>query len=651
MGGRVPVTLVTAVAFLLTAASAPRAQVEREAGHPFTYDAAAALRSATPIAITPDAQGILVRVDFGAAAGPTRHEWRLVDAEGPRAWSIDLPDRFTPFGFTAEGNLYGGYVVNGEQQLAIVPMLDGLPAPTPARLILLPRGVRSAVISPDGSRFAVLASPGHPDPLDAVRTVVAAEETSLYVVKTDGTQGGWWCPGLKQISAGPLAGRAVSWSHDGTALAIVSDAPKIGFKETRSSIDVCRADGPRHVVDVPQAVGDMTWSGDGRELTFLSTTTDVLTPDHVWTVPAAGGDATDRTPALVGSATSLAGDQHGHMWVLAAHGVRTELHEFAAGTLGPGRPWPDGTVLGIVVPELEKTPRRIVVRVGDPRHTANVAVEADQTLRRVTTEGDDALTRIDLGPVRVVKWTSKEGIALEGIATFPAGFQDGRRYPFVVLPHGGPESNDQLSLDMFARTVAGLGYVVLQPEYRGSTGYGSEFLQAIYQHFGDRAYRDVESATDFAIAQGWADPDRLAIFGWSAGGFMTSWTVTQTNRYKAAIEGAGITDWASFMWTSDVRQWDYDARWPEKDPEAFRQFSAVAFADRVTTPLLILHGEADARVPYYQGREFFEALAARGKTTRMVSYPGSGHFPALWEQRRDIFREIAAWLERYNPTK
>jgi dipeptidyl aminopeptidase/acylaminoacyl peptidase len=219
----------------------------------------------------------------------------------------------------------------------------------------------------------------------------------------------------------------------------------------------------------------------------------------------------------------------------------------------------------------------------------------------------------------------------------------------MVLPHGGPEANDVLSLDFLTRVIAGMGYVVLQPEYRGSTGFGSEFLEAIYQHFGDRAYRDVDSATDFAIAQGWADPNRLTIFGWSAGGFMTSWTVTQTHRYKAAIEGAGITDWLSFIWTSDIQQFDYDARWPDKDPDAFLIFSAVMHSENVTTPLLILHGAADQRVPTYEGRELFEVLAARGKTTRMVTYPGSPHFPTLWEQRQDVFRELASWLAHYNP--
>jgi dipeptidyl aminopeptidase/acylaminoacyl peptidase len=193
-----------------------------------------------------------------------------------------------------------------------------------------------------------------------------------------------------------------------------------------------------------------------------------------------------------------------------------------------------------------------------------------------------------------------------------------------------------------------MGYVVLQPQYRGSTGYGSEFLAAIYQHFGDRAYRDVDSATDFAIAQGWADPNRLAIFGWSAGGFMTSWTVTQTTRYKAAIEGAGITDWVSFIPTSDTWQTDYDARLQEKDAAALQRFSAVMYAQRVTTPLLILHGEADVRVPTFQGREFYVLLKERGKTVRMVTYPGSPHFPALAEQQRDVCKEIVDWLKKYN---
>ena len=118
---------------------------------------------------------------------------------------------------------------------------------------------------------------------------------------------------------------------------------------------------------------------------------------------------------------------------------------------------------------------------------------------------------------------------------------------------------------------------------------------------------------------------------------------------KAAIEGAGITDWISFIPTSDTWQTDYDARMQEKDAPALDRFSAVMHANQVTTPLLILHGEADVRVPTFQGHEFHALLLERGKTVRMVTYPGSPHFPTVAEQRRDVFKELKDWLTKYNP--
>jgi dipeptidyl aminopeptidase/acylaminoacyl peptidase len=642
---RIPLALVVQVFMFCTAfAQSPAGR------HAFAFDDYQAIPSATPVAFSADGSTILYRVDSGVSKGQTRHEWKLMDADGAHARSIELPEHFTPFGFTRLGALYGGYTVERRQQLAIVPFQNGAPVGTPSHIIMLPSGIHAASLSPDGNRFAILASPKPGDPFDDVHSVIEADETSLYVVNTDGTGGSWWCPGLTHISDGPISGGALAWSRDGMSVALLSQTPKIGFHQIRSWIDICRDGTPRRIAEIENAITSLAWTADSRELVFLSTTNNVLTPDHVWTVAATGGKPTDRTPQLSGSAMALTGNARGKVWVLVAHGVHNELHSFADGALASALQWPSGTVTSLpVFPELSAAPERLALTVADPEHSANIAISQEGSLKKITTEGDDAIAAVSLGPVRKVNWKTKEGVDLEGIATFPAGYQAGSRYPFLVLPHGGPEGNDQLALDPFSRIIAGLGYVVLQPQYRGSTGYGADFLQAIYQHFGDRAYRDVDSATDYAIAQGWADPNRLAIFGWSAGGFMTSWTVTQTNRYRAAIEGAGITDWASFMWTSDVQQWDYDARLPGQFPEAFRQFSAVMFADKVSTPILILHGDADLRVPTYQGREFFEALADNGKTTRMVTFPGSGHFPSLWEQRRDVFREIAEWLKRYNP--
>ena len=606
--------------------------------HPFGIDDYSALHSAGPVGISPDGKTILYDVTTDGLKGPTKHEYRLVDVNGSNPRKLDLPEKFRPSGFTKDGSLWGTYELENAAQLAIVP----LAAAKPALIISLPNGIGSAAISPDGMRFALLADPRAKDPLAGVHTVVENEESSLYVVGVDGSGGAWWCPDLKFITD-------VAWSSDSSQIAVMTQVPKIGNHDLRSSVNVCRASGLRKLAEIANGTARLAWSGDGKEIVFVSTTTPTLTPEHVWTVPVAGGVAVDRTPQLSGTATTVKSDPHGKVWVEMHKGVMIEVDAFADGRLETVYRWPAGVIENFVFQPLITFPEVLAFAVGDPQHTTNVAVAVGSDLRKITYEGDDTLAATSLGETRVVQWTSKEGIKLEGIATLPAGFSESKKYPFLVLPHGGPEANDAFEFNVFTRVFAGLGYVIIEPEYRGSTGYGADFLSSIYQHFGDRAYLDVDSATDYAVAQGWADPNRLAIFGWSAGGFMTSWTVTQTSRYKAAIEGAGITDWLSFIPTSDTWQTDYDARLQEKDPTPMLQFSAVMHADRVTTPLLILHGAADLRVPTFQGREFYVLLKERGKTARMVTYPGAPHFPQLAEQRRDVLKEICDWLAKYNP--
>jgi dipeptidyl aminopeptidase/acylaminoacyl peptidase len=607
--------------------------------HPFGIDDVTGLRQVQAIAVSPDGKSVLYDVTSREEKGPIKHEWHTIDIDGSHSQKLDLSDKFQPSGFTKDGGLFGTYKVDDVSNLAIVPPANG----KPTLIFALPRGIQSALISPDGSRFAVLSDARPKDADEKTRNVIENDESSIYVVSVDGHDGGWWCSDLKTVVD-------LAWSRDSRELAVTTQVPKLGNHQLRSAIGICGAQGWREVAQVPNATGGIAWSKDGNEIVFASTTAGTLTPEHVWTAPSSGGAAVDRTPQLDGTAASVRGDGRGNIWVDMYKGVLTEAYSYADGRLTPALRWPGGVLRGLpVTSAFASGEPTVAVTVGDPQHSTEVAIASNGNLQKITHEGDEGLSKIALGDVKVVHWTSKEGIKLEGIATFPADYQSGKKYPFLVLPHGGPEANDTLSLDIFSRVIAGKGYVVLQPQYRGSTGYGAAHLAAIYQHFGDRAYRDVDSATDFAIAQGWADPNRLAIFGWSAGGFMTSWTVTQTHRYKAAIEGAGITDWLSFIPTSDTWQTDYDARLQEKDPAPMLKFSAVMHADQVTTPLLILHGAADVRVPTFQGQEFYALLKERGKTVRMVTYPGSPHFPKLSEQQRDVFKETTDWLAKYNP--
>ena len=164
-------------------------------------------------------------------------------------------------------------------------------------------------------------------------------------------------------------------------------------------------------------------------------------------------------------------------------GTITEVYSYLDGKVSSAYRWSGGIVSS---PPAESpfvsAPEVFAFTVGDPNHSQNVAVARGTALQKITHEGDDTLAKVALGEVRIVNWIAKDGTKLEGLLTLPANYAVGKHYPFLVLPHGGPEGNDTLEFDFFARMIAGFGYVVLQPQYRGSTGYGTEFLQAIYQH-------------------------------------------------------------------------------------------------------------------------------------------------------------------------
>ncbi len=254
-----------------------------------------------------------------------------------------------------------------------------------------------------------------------------------------------------------------------------------------------------------------------------------------------------------------------------------------------------------------------------------------------------------------IRWQAPDGIEIEGLLTYPLGYEGGQRCPLIVSVHGGPAGVYSRSyvgaLDHYADVpaLAERGYAVLRPNPRGSTGYGREFRFANYHDWGGGDYRDIMAGVDHLIAQGVADEDRLGIMGWSYGGFMTSWVITQTHRFKAACVGAGVTNPLSFNGTADIPSFipDYFGAEFWDDLEAYRQHSPVLHARGVRTPTLIQHGDQDERVPLGQGREFYNALKRQGVPVEMVIYPRQGHLVEEPRLRIDLARRSVDWLDRW----
>ena len=275
------------------------------------------------------------------------------------------------------------------------------------------------------------------------------------------------------------------------------------------------------------------------------------------------------------------------------------------------------------------------------------------------TEGPEQLThpydylqeRYKVPRPELVRWKGEEGVTIEGLLYYPVGYEEGRRYPLVVQTHGGPASSDHFGLSRsFTRynpVLCGQGYAVLQPNYRGSTGYGDNFLRDMIGGYFRQSHLDVMAGVDYLIEQGIADPDRMVKMGWSAGGHMTNKIITFTDRFKAASSGAGAVNWIGMYAQSDIRTyrtpWFGGSPWQEKAPiEVYWEHSPLKYIANVSTPTLVIVGENDPRVPMPQSVELFRALRSQDVPTHLYVAPREPHG---WNELRHRLFKINVELE------
>jgi dipeptidyl aminopeptidase/acylaminoacyl peptidase len=257
-----------------------------------------------------------------------------------------------------------------------------------------------------------------------------------------------------------------------------------------------------------------------------------------------------------------------------------------------------------------------------------------------------------LAEYEAVQWRSTDGEMVEGILIYPLDYEKGKSFPLLAHTHGGPTSSDKFTFDGYAHARAGKGYAIFKPNYRGSTGYGDAFLRDMVGHYFLHADDDVLTGIDYLVERGIADPDRLGTLGWSAGGHMTNWLVTQTDRFRAASSGAGASNWISMYAQSDVRfyrtPWFLGDPWQEDSPlKTFREHSPIFYVHQAKTPTLIMFGQNDRRVPLPQGVEMYRGLKANGVPTELVIFPRAGHGPGELIHRLYKMNKEFQWLEKY----
>jgi dipeptidyl aminopeptidase/acylaminoacyl peptidase len=258
-----------------------------------------------------------------------------------------------------------------------------------------------------------------------------------------------------------------------------------------------------------------------------------------------------------------------------------------------------------------------------------------------------------LGDAEVVHWTAPDGLEIEGMLYRPFDYVEGERYPLVVQVHGGPTARwgDEFTGNWYdwAQSLAGRGFAVLLPNPRGSTGRGSSFTNALFNEVGRAEFHDTMTGVDALIERGIVDPDRLGIGGWSWGGYMTAWAITQTNRFKAAVVGAGVTNMVSDNSVGDIpsANLSYFESTPYDDPEPYWSRSPLRYVSKVRTPTLILHGEEDRRVAMSQGLELYTALRFREVDTQFVTYPREGHSIRETLHQKDLIERVVHWFSRH----
>lgn len=528
------------------------------------------------------------------------------------------------------------------------------------RIALVPGAVHGPRFSPDASHIALLYSspseesngPTQATPRDTGMMDTHIDRQHLAIVDVANGQ-------MKVISKPDLYVYEFDWSPSGREF-VVSAANGSGnnnwWVARLETIDATTG-AVREIARPTVQIAQPLWSPDGKEIAFIGglMSDQGSTGGDLYLVPAAGGVARDVTPNITVSLTTFRWRNNGSVLAtmlsrgaseIATVDIRTgsldklwSADESIQGGRARGLPeisaTTDGSAVALVRESYSTAPE---VWAGPPGHwtqvtRANIAVKPSW------------------GKAVNVQWHN-EKFNVQGFLIYPTNFDASKRYPMITVIHGGPSSAAGSSFMTESSQQAELsrdGYFVFMPNPRGSYGQGEAFTRANIKDFGHGDLRDIMAGVDTVIARYPIDGKRLGVTGWSYGGFMTMWTVTQTNRFKAAVAGAGISNWLSYTGENGISAWmvPFFGATAYEDPAVYAKSSPINYIAHARTPTLIIVGERDAECPAPQSFEFWRGLQHVGVTTELAVYPDEGHHFANPEHNRDMVRRYLAWFDKY----
>ena len=493
-------------------------------------------------------------------------------------------------------------------------------------------GVRGFQISPDGKTLLLVATA----PVSEEEEKRLKEKDDAAVTDHDFKMAQLWTWNIatgeeKQISKGDFTVSDARWSPDGAHVTFTTNpTPRLDDIALQTAWVMDVASGTkRKLADTTDPTHTARWSPDGKWIAYLSSPGLFIYKENLFVVHANGGtpkklsesfelNAGEPIWAPDGKDIYFSSDDHEALRVFDA--------EVAAGTIHPLT----GTSEVADLTEISANGKTAVGTLSDPTHPDEV-FRSDlsfASLERITNQ-NAWLADYALGSSEVLRWkSSKDGMEIDGIVTKPVDFDGTHKVPFLLNPHGGPTGASLLAFNPTEQIMAANGYMVLQPNFRGSTGRGEKFAIANQNDWGDGDYKDDMSGVQAMVDKGWADPDRLGAFGWSYGGFMTMWIDTQTDRFKAISPGAGLPDLYSMYSQTDIHRYltmFLGMKSPWDNFQEYWDHSPMRFVNNVKTPTMILHGQADTRVPIPQSEEFYRALYERHVPVEFVTYPRENH--------------------------